>query len=505
MNLFQKLILGKDLYKQIQLKYANPAIHQSIRYLVQNGRLVTPSDNKQTYITEGYNKNALIYSVINKILNKAVLPEWGLYKVVDEKKLKESERLMLQKHVSFKDIKRAKELKAEAVEPLNTFNMQAGKLKELLKYANEEYTFSDHQRMLFLYKLITGDYYEYGNLLKGGANGGVPNTLDYLPAHLVNIRVTDSFPVRTASYELFTFNQTFTKEQILHERYVNPNYNVNGEQLYGFAPLKSFLRVINRNNAAVDVATAKFQNGGVEDIIFIDDDRLDFAEALEIAKSLKTKWNEEYSGPENRGKVALSGVKTGAVHLGNSPVELGVIDSEKWDAILFCNAYDVPPELLGLTQKTYNNVIEAQKALILGAVMPLLISRRAAFNWKIQTDWGFKGQNIYADFETDCFPELMPNAKEIVEATNGIQMITPNEQREMINMEGRPEPEADEVWIKQDRTPLADYQASSVDEALMREATLNSMTDAGNEPNTGKAGANGSANGKGIKKTVSYS
>jgi len=99
----------------------NPAIHQSIRYLVQNGRLVTPTDNKQSYLTEGYNKNALVYSVINKILNKAVLPEWGLYKVVDEKKLKESERLMLQKHVSFKDIKRAKELKAEAVEPLTKY------------------------------------------------------------------------------------------------------------------------------------------------------------------------------------------------------------------------------------------------------------------------------------------------------------------------------------------------------------------------------------------------
>ena len=32
------------------------------------------------------------------------------------------------------------------------------------------------------------------------------------------------------------------------------------------------------------------------------------------------------------------------------------IESEKWDAVMLCNIYGVPPELLGLTQKTYNNV-----------------------------------------------------------------------------------------------------------------------------------------------------
>lgn len=484
MNLIQKWILGKDLINQLETK----AYQSGIRYILQNGRLVTPTDNKTTYITEGYNKNDIVYSVINKILNKAVLPEWGLYKVVDEMKLKESERLMLQKHVSFKDIKRAKELKAEAVEPLTAFNTQATKLKNLLKYANSEYNFADHQRKLFLYKLLVGDYYEWGAPLKGGANAGVPNELWCLPAQYVNIKVLEGFPVKTAAYELTTFNQQFTKEEILHERYVNPNSNVNGEELYGFSPLKAFLKNLNRNNAAKDSSTAKFQNGGLDSIIYLDDQRIDFEEGLQMAKALKTKLVEEYSGPEAMGKRAISGAKTGVVNLGSTPVELGIIESEKWDAIMFCNAYDVPPELLGLTQKTYNNVIEAQKALILGAVMPLLTSRRLALNWKLQTDWGFKDQNIYCDFETDCFPELMPNASEILDGTSKMMMITPNEERERVNMEARPEPEADEPWIKQDRIPLSDYQANVVDQAL--NAGLN---DTGN----GQAAGNGQTNNNG--------
>src|SRR6188768_754888 len=500
MNLFQKWILGKELVERIQLK-RDPAIHTAIKYLVQNGRLVTPADNKQNYINEGYNKNAIVYSVLNKILNKAVLPEWGLYKVVDETKLKESNRLMSRKDITFKDLKKAKELKAEAVEPLDKFNLQAGKLKELLKYANETDTFSDHQRSLFLYKLLVGDYYEWGEMVKGGANAGVPNSLWSLPAHLINIKVTDDFPARPTAYELYTWQKQFTREDILHEKYVNPNWNINGEQLYGFSPLKPFLKVLNRNNSAVDASAAKFQNGGAEFILWTDDDRLDPVEGMEQAKAVKTKWNEEYSGPENKGKVAISGIKMGGMPIGSTPVELGIIESEKWDAIMICNAYDVPPELLGLTQKTYNNVIEAQKALILGAVMPLLISRRNAFNWKIQTDWGFKDQNIYCDFETDCFPELMPNSKEIVEATNGIMMITPNEQREMINMEGRPEPEADEVWIKQDRTPLSDYQGpDEIDAAL--NAGINGTGNG--KPNNGQENNNGARANQNGKARVPY-
>jgi len=63
-------------------------------------------------------------------------------------------------------------------------------------------------------------------------------------------------------------------------------------------------------------------------------------------------------------------------------------------------------------------------------------------------------------------------------------------------MEARPEPEADEVWIKQDRTPLSDYD-NEVDNALNNGIT----TVAGN----GQEGNNGtrvSQNGKGA---VSYS
>jgi hypothetical protein len=193
----------------------------------------------------------------------------------------------------------------------------------------------------------------------------------------------------------------------------------------------------------------------------------------------------------------VSGYKVGNVSLGSTPVELGIIDSEKWDAMMFCNGYGVPPELLGLTQKTYNNVKEAEKALTTRSAIPLLTSRRNSFNRKLQTDWGFKGVNIYVDYDTSCFTELQTEMTEVVTATSKMMMITPNEERQLANMEARPEPEADEPWVLSGngRVPLSDYQQSVVDEALMQENILNGT--ANGQGNQEDGGAEVSANGKG--------
>lgn len=488
MNLLQKILLGKstsrliDELKAIQSTQQSGGVQLNKRYTFKNGRIVTPADNKQSYIDYGYNVNDIIYSVTNLILDKVVLPEFGLYKVVNEQKRKEYHAIMSRKDITGIEYKRAMKLKSESVEPLTSFNLQEGKFAELLKYPNEVDTFQDHNRILFLHKLLVGDYFEWWRILKAGANEGMPNSLEWLPAQFVNIKVADGFPVRPSSYELTIWNQEFAKEEILHEKYVNPNADINGQQLYGFAPLRAFYRNTERNNAAKDSSTAKFRNGGVEEIAYID--HPDFnAFSIDERKSqialLKEKWNKEHTGTSNQGKVMFSGAPMGSVHLGNSPVELGIIDSEKWDAIMFCNGYGVPPELLGLTQKTYNNVKEAEKALTTRSAIPLLTSRRNSLTRFVNTNTSLKGRSLCVDYNTECFPELQTNAKEAMEALSMLTMVTPNEERQAINMEDLTHNLAYKPWVKtgSGRQPIEDYEANAVDQALMREQALNANED----------------------------
>lgn len=508
MNWIQRFLLGKDVIDKINSfdKKAQNIFPDGARFRLDNGKIVVASDNKTQYIESGYSINELVYSVVNLVTDKVRLPEWRIYKVVNEQKLFEANRLFKNKWITGKEYKQALKLKYEALEPIENMNLQVGKLADLLKYPNEEETWQDQIANGCAWKMITGDVFQYSDVLSMGANKGIPNSIELLPSHLMLIRSTNQFPIKAASYELMSFDQAFSKQQVLHEKYFNPNWSVQGTHLYGMSALKAAWKNLNRNNSAKTASLSKFQNGGFEGLLYMDDQRYDAEEGKAQAEALKMRMIHEYHGETNQGKVPISGVKMGYLPTGLSPVDLGIIESEKWDSIMFCNIWGVPPELLGLTQKTYNNVKEAEKALTTRSALPLLTSRRNALNRKFQTDWGFKGQNVYIDYDTECFGELSINMKEVMDAISQLSFLTPNEEREAIGWETRQEPEADEVWVKTGgRQPISDFQASAVDEALMREATINSMNDAGNDTSNGKAGAKASANGKGGKKTISYS
>ena len=229
MNKIQRWILGKELANRIeQLK--------SARFEVRNGRIIVPSDNKTTYIKDGYSVNDIVYSIINIILDKVRLPEWGLFKVVDEQKLRQYHTTFKNKDISPKQYKQALRLKEQSLEPITNLNFQAGKLAELFKYPNEAETINDYIANSCGFKLLTGDIYDWAESIPGGANEGVPNSLWQLPPQYIKILVSDTFPLQEMSYELLTWNYKFKKTEVLHERYFNPNWDVMGYHLYGMSP-----------------------------------------------------------------------------------------------------------------------------------------------------------------------------------------------------------------------------------------------------------------------------
>lgn len=471
-----------------------------VRYPVEinNGRLVTPQDNKIAYVRDGYSINDIIYSVCSMILDKVRLPAWKLYTVTDDNKRLKADGIMRRKNLSGKDHKQALKLYSESLQEITNFNLQTGKLDDLLKYPNDLSEFSEFVTYASLFKLITGDAYIWGDLLNDGANNGIPNSLWVLPSQYINIKVSEGFPSVPLAYQMFLYGTTiFPKEQVLHTKYPNPNWSANAEQHYGFSPLRAFQKNTDRNNSAKTASKSKFDNGGLDEIIYMDDQRYDAEQGLQQASALKLKLAQEYSGAGNQGKVAVSGIKVGTAQLGLSPVDLGIIDSEKWDAIMFCNGFGVPPELLGLVSKTFNNIKEAEKALTTRSALPLLVSIRNSLNRKLTTDWGFKGQNIYIDFDTSCFSELQTDLAQVSTWMQTILMMSPDEQREMFEMDALNIPESKEVWVKTNSgyVPLSDFQVNQVDAQLNAEAVRQNIQN-GATTNDG-TGATSAQNGNG--------
>lgn len=382
------------------------------------GQVVWIDDNLEKYVTEGYSANDIVYSILSMCAEKERMAPWNVYKVKEESSLKLYEQEISKKDVN---IKRALDLRTKALE-LYTGD---GKLNELLQWPNEEETFQDLVANSGTAKRLTGNRYIRAGLLEGGANGGKPQELYLVLPQYVQVFASRTYPARKLGYDVQTGygeNVKLTLEEILHDKYWNPCWNVAGGNLVGMAPLKAAAYNLTRSKYAKQASTFSFQNLGPETILFLEDERITPDEAIAQIGRLKKSLYEEYSGPQNRKKTAISGYKTGALTLGLSPVDLAILDAEKWDCNMLANIFGFPSILLHQEAATYDNYATAQKALLCNCVLPMLNAFKNHFNRKLQTDWGYKGTNIVAEYDLGVYSELQPDKKAIAEWISKVPM-----------------------------------------------------------------------------------
>jgi HK97 family phage portal protein len=343
--------------------------------LYGSGSVVTNiSDNPQNYLRQ-YSYNDIVYSLINLITDRVNSVKWGVYRETKN-----------------------------GLKPFEDENLQ-----KLLDEPNPYNTFSDIVAHHTGFKLITGNSYLWAQRLIGGANEGIPAELWHLPADLVDLVVSRGFPPKVVQYQIPGWQAKFTPDEILHSKEWNPNYDTTGSQLYGISKLKAALNLVNRNNSAMNAATAKFQNGGLETVLFVDDERFTGDQTQSQALALKEKLRE-YDAEGRR--IAVSGYKTGALQLGLTNVELAIIEAEQWDLRRLCNIYGVPVQLMNDTSaSTDNNMKDASRAMLTRVVIPELEAFKTSFNKKLQTVWGGK-DGVIIDYDQTSFSELEEDKNE---------------------------------------------------------------------------------------------
>lgn len=431
------------------------------------GQVIWVDDNLSAYITEGYSANDIVYSIISMCAEKERMAVWNVYKVKEESSLK-----LYQQELAKKDInlKRLADLQTKALE-LYTGD---GKLNELLQWPNEEETFQDLVANSGAAKRLTGNRYIRAVMLEGGANGGKPQELYSLLSQYVRIVATQTWPARKLGYEVETgisSNVRLTKEEVLHDKEWNPgcNWNVVGSNLVGMAPLKAAAYNLTRSKYAKQASTYSFQNLGPDTIIFVDDQRMTAEEGAAQAAALKAKLYEEYSGTVNRKKMAASGYKVGAVNLGLSPVDLAILEAEKWDCNMLANVLRFPPILLHQERATDNNYEMAVRQLLSNCTVPMLTTFGNHFNRKINTDWGYKGQNLRIEPDYGCYSELQPD-KVKVNTWAKDSCITIRQWFEQLGMEIPQDfindPMIDKIRVPQGTQFLDDLNPANLDEQM---------------------------------------
>lgn len=396
----------KKWWNEITGKKAAPV---SLRPAIIRGEVAWYNNDGSTFIDKGYTANDIVYSAVNMVMDKVRCAPWGLYKVDDESSLKAYRGIMSKKDFSGDDWAQAMKLRKKALVPMEKFTSQAGKLKEKLTWPNEYETFTDLIANSVGYEMITGNSMWDAVILDMGTNKGVPEEIYNLPADLIQVIATRGYPNRIIGYRLEAGGEpiNFEKERILHIRHWNPMYDINGGHLYGLSPLRAASQILKRSNSAKEASVSAFENGGAIGVLYVDDDRMSPEQGLEQIAAVKDKWNNEYSGKDAFRKVAHSGYKTGFTKITDTLVDMNLIEVENLDMRRLFNIWGLPSQLANDPEnKTYNNQKEAEVALTSRGALPKLTSRRDNLNRKLQTDWGFKGVNIYADFDMSVFTEL---------------------------------------------------------------------------------------------------
>lgn len=379
---------------------------------VINGQIVSSTDNKLNYVEKGYSHNDIVYSITSSIANKVRMAPWSPYKVTNDAAAKKYAVLLSKKNWTGGEFQELSNLRKKAFEPYDNDEF----LNTLLSYPNEYQTFSDLVADSSIMKMISGDRFIYTERLSGGANEGKFGQMHIIPTQDVSILIDRTkWPLKVVGYSINSFNiKNIEANRVIHDKYYNPNSDVNGLHLYGLSPLKAAHSRLDRSNAETLAATAAYHNGGPKGIIFVDDMRFDATQSMAQVNAVKEKLQgSEYIGPNNNNKIAASGYKMDYKQVGSSPADLEINQSE-WSTLrMLCNVWEAPSQIFNDPEnKTYNSLVEAEKAFTSRCALPLLNSFRNSFNKYLDTHTSYKGKKIILDYDLTVYSELQENLKE---------------------------------------------------------------------------------------------
>ena len=420
-------------------------------------------ENNRTYLEKGYNYNPDVYSCINKASIKTASVPYCVKKIEDKKAYRKLNQLDLATKgiVNITQLINKKQLQNKA--------FKSEELDFPLEQPNPTQTWTDIWVLYKTFMKITGNYYLYILSPEEGANKDVPIQVYALPAHLMQIVLKkDANMLGVDSpidyYILIEGNQfvQFPAKDIIHVKYANPNFDMQGSHLYGMSPLRSALRNINSQNSAIDNNIKMLQSSGAFGFIYGKGTPWDAKQA----QSMKERLIEMDASPERLGKIAGASGEVGFQRISLTTDELKPFDFLEWDRKTICNVLNFPDELLnndGKASLGSTDTNEARKQLITDDILPDLMLLQDALNKSFINR--FKGyENSVLEWDVTELPEMQTDMKLMAEALN-LMPVTPNEVRTVFKYETLSDDGMDTVWVSANKKRIDDISEGVINEA----------------------------------------
>jgi HK97 family phage portal protein len=394
----------------------NKAIYQFL-----GESIVWNPENDDTYIRDGYRRNATIYSLVNLITNAATTIPFQIYEKVNENEVKRY------KSLTSGSVDAQSLLKANLIRKNAMVELQGTELHQLLERPNAAQSYSSWISELIAFGKLTGNRYIYGIAPETGMNKGKYKELYVMPSQIMEI-VSGGIMQPVKNYRIeYQGAYDIPAEDVCHIKDFNPYYDGTGSHLYGQSPLRAGLRSLTTNNEAVQTGVKYLQNQTARGILTSDEGDLNEVQA----QQLKDKFRKNFQGSNNAGDVIITPKKLSWVNFGLNAADVSLIEQYNASIKDLCNIYSVPVQLLNNTESaTYNNMKEAKKALYQNAVIPELNKIRDELNRWLSPMYGEK---LFIDFDYSAIPELQEENEKVVDQLSKAWWVTPNEKRRVMN------------------------------------------------------------------------
>ena len=394
----------------------NKAIYQFL-----GESIVWNPENDDTYIRDGYRRNATIYSLVNLITNAATTIPFQIYEKVNENEVKRY------KSLTSGSVDAQSLLKANLIRKNAMVELEGTELHQLLERPNAAQSYSSWISELIAFGKLTGNRYIYGIAPETGMNKGKYKELYVMPSQIMEI-VSGGIMQPVKNYRIeYQGAYDIPAEDICHIKDFNPYYDGTGSHLYGQSPLRAGLRSLTTNNEAVQTGVKYLQNQTARGILTSDEGDLNEVQA----QQLKDKFRKNFQGADNAGDVIITPKKLSWVNFGLNAADVSLIEQYNASIKDLCNIYSVPVQLLNNTESaTYNNMKEAKKALYQNAVIPELNKIRDELNRWLAPMYGEK---LFIDFDYSAIPELQEENEKVVDQLSKAWWVTPNEKRRVMN------------------------------------------------------------------------
>jgi HK97 family phage portal protein len=383
--------------------------------------IVWNPENDDSYITEGYRKNATIYSLVNIITKAATTIPFQVYEIQNQNDYKRY------KAITSGTFDSNVMHKAELYKNRSLVELDATPLHKLLDRPNPAQSYASWLTELIAFGKLTGNRYIYGISPDTGMNAGKYTELYVMPSQIMEI-VSGGIMQPVQKYKI-EYNGTYEipAKDICHIKDFNPYYDGTGSHLYGQSPLRAGLRMLTTNNEAVQTGVKYLQNQTARGVLMSEEGDLSEVQA----QILKDKFRKQHQGANVAGDVIITPKKLSWVNFGLKASDVSLIEQYNASVKDLCNIYNVPVQLLNNTDSsTYNNMKEAKKALYQNAVIPELVKVRDELNRWLAPQYG---PNICIEFDFSMIPEMSEDTDKVVDQLSKAWWITPNEKREMMS------------------------------------------------------------------------